>query len=301
LLCGLAVLAGGCVARSTQVTAPSATPGKYGTGVKFGTAAPTRQPGKTRTIVRTEPEDEATAVGPPPTYSRKVQIDQSSDKINDDGEPGANTHLYLNRKVPKLIVEIDAVRGWEPSPGALRMLRDRLTQIVDKPEGVVFLPTQVIPRTEPGDSQEPFYVKTEKKYRSRHSTRAAIVLYVLYADGDSGNVIGAAYSSSAIVMFKQTIVESAATPLVSAQSIENSVIVHEAGHILALVNIGYKSPRDHEDPEHDHHSKNENSVMYWAVDNVGVAALLGGRKAPPTVFDAADLADLRDLRDGKLK
>ena len=283
------------------MTAPSPSAGKYGAGLKFGSAPPSQpKRGTTRTIVRTEPQDEANAVGPAPTYHRSVQIDQSSDRIDDDAEVGANTHLYLNRKVPKLVVEIDAVRGWEPSAGALRLLRDRLTKIVDKPEGVQFLPTQIIPRTEPGEGDEPFYVRTEKKYRSHHSTRAAIVLYLLYVDGDSGSVLAAAYSSSAVVVFKQTIVESAATPLVTAQSIENAVLVHEAGHILALVNIGYTSPRKHEDPQHNHHSNNENSVMYWAVDNVGVAGLLGGRRAPPTEFDAADLADLRDLKDGKL-
>lgn len=302
MLCGLALLTGGCVARGTNVTAPESTGGKYGGGVKFGSTASPRPQATGRTIViHEDPEEESTDSGASaPTFRRQTQINQSSDRINDDGEVGANTHLYLNRKVPKLIVEIDAVRGWEPSPTSIRILRDRLTNVVDKPEGVVVLPTHVIPEAEPGDSRNPSYVKTEEKYRSRHSTRAAIVLYLLYLDGDSGSVLGVAHSSSSVVIFKQTIVEGAATPLVSAQSIENSVVVHEAGHILALVNIGYKSPRDHEDPDHSHHSNNESSVMYWAVDNVGVAGLLGGRRAPPTEFDAADLADLRDLRDGKL-
>ena len=135
---------------------------------------------------------------------------------------------------------------------------------------------------------------------NQNSTASAIVLYVLYADGSTGNTIGAAYSSSAFAVFKQAI-ESAATPLVTAEEIEDSVIVHEAGHVLALVNIGYKSPRDHEDPQHEGHSKNSKSVMYWAVDNVGVVGLLGGSTKPPTSFDADDLADLRDLRDGRLK
>jgi hypothetical protein len=40
--------------------------------------------------------------------------------------------------------------------------------------------------------------------------------------------------------------------------------------------------------------------MYWAVDNVGVASLLGGRTAPPTDFDADDKADLADVKLGRL-
>jgi hypothetical protein len=238
--------------------------------------------------------------GPAPSYG-PVHLQQLPEKIDDNGPVGANTHLYLNRKIPKLVVEVDAVKGYEPAPSALRILRDRLTRVVDKPGGVTFLATKVIPRTEDGDSQHSFMEKTEQRYRTHHSTPSAIVLYVLYSDGQMGGVIGAAYSSSAYVVFKQNIQDSAATPLVTAVDIENSVIVHEMGHVMALVNIGYQSPRNHEDPQHKGHSNNSKSVMYWAVDNVGVVGLLGGSRKPPTEFDANDLADLRDLRDGKLK
>jgi hypothetical protein len=222
-------------------------------------------------------------------------------KINDQGPVGSNTHLYLSRKIPKLVVEIDAVKGYEPATSALLILRDRLARVVDKPGGITVLPTRVIPKTEQSDPDHSVMENTEKKYRQHHSTASAIVLYILYSDGRSGNVIGAAYSSSAYVVFKQNIQDAAATPLVSAEDIEDSVIVHELGHVLALVNIGYHSPRDHEDPQHPGHSNDSKSVMYWAADNVGVVGLLGGSRKPPTEFDAADLADLRDLRDGKLK
>jgi len=66
------------------------------------------------------------------------------------------------------------------------------------------------------------------------------------------------------------------------------------------VNLGYHSPRPHEDPQHPGHSNDPNSVMYWAVDNVGVATLLGGHTAPPTDFDPDDRADLSDIRRGEL-
>jgi hypothetical protein len=291
-VCGLLVAS--CAARSNTVVAPQTQ--KYGSGVNLGKGATIAPRAATKSAARARPASHSGQSAP--TYA-PVAIVQSAQQIDDDGPVGANTRLYLSRKVGKLVVEIDAVRGYEPASSALSILRTRLGQIVDKPAGIQFLPTKIIPGTEDADANHSFMENTERKYRTHHSTPNAIVLYILYADGDTGSAIGAAYSSSAYAVFKQSI-ESAATPLVTAEEIEDSVIVHEMGHVMALVNIGYKSPRDHEDPQHQGHSKNPKSVMYWAVDNVGVVGLLGGSTRPPTAFDADDLADLRDLRDGKL-
>jgi len=293
LVCGLLIQ--GCAARSSTVVAPRTQ--KYGSGLGLPGATPAPAPRAagaktTHVAARSRPAQAA------PTYA-PVTLAQSPQQIDDDGPVGANARLYLNRKIPKLVVEIDAVRGYEPAPSAVRLLRARLGEIVDKPGGIQVLPTKIISGTQDADSQHSFMENTERKYRTHHSTASAIVLYVLYSDGDTGSAIGAAYSSSAYAVFKQSI-EGAATPLVTAEDIEDSVIVHEMGHVMALVNIGYTSPRDHEDPQHEGHSKNSKSVMYWAVDNVGVVGLLGGSRKPPTDFDSDDLADLRDLRDGKL-
>jgi len=290
---------GGCAARNSTVVTQQQS--KYGSGLKLGTGTAST-PRAVRTTTTTHAGSSnpyANTSGAAPTYG-PTHLQRLPANIDDNAEVGANTYLYLNRKIPKLIVEIDAVRNYEPAPSALSLLRTRLGEVVDKPGGIDFLPIKIIPHTENGDSNHSFMENTEKRYRTHHSTASAIVLYVLYADGDTGSAIGAAYSSSAYAVFKQAI-ESAATPLVSAEEIEDSVIVHEAGHVLALVNIGYQSPRNHEDPQHPGHSNNPKSVMYWAVDNVGVVGLLGGNMRPPTAFDANDLADLRDLRDGKLK
>jgi len=124
---------------------------------------------------------------------------------------------------------------------------------------------------------------------------------MLFVDGQpqQQGPIGIAYSSSTDVIFEQAI-RDAATPLVSAQEIEQAAMVHEVGHLLSLVNLTYHSPRPHEDPNHPGHSSDPNSVMYWAIDNVGVATLLGGHTQPPTGFDPDDLADLNDVKAGKL-
>ena len=72
------------------------------------------------------------------------------------------------------------------------------------------------------------------------------------------------------------------------------MLTHEIGHLLALVNIGYESAHDHEDPEHRGHSKSRGSVMYWQIEDKGLVALITG--GPATDFDDDDRDDLAFLR-----
>lgn len=64
------------------------------------------------------------------------------------------------------------------------------------------------------------------------------------------------------------------------------------------MNIGYGSPRDHEDPEHPNHTKHRDGVMYWAVESISVTNVLTG--GPPDDFHPDSRADLRDLKSGRI-
>ncbi len=228
---------------------------------------------------------------------------ESAGGVDDFARLGANTQLYLSSQIPKLVVEIDALRGYEPSESAVSLLRTRLASVVDKPGGIEILPVETF-----GGGRDRWteaeLLLVQRQNRDRWSDRNEIVLYILYVDGafaDDETSLGVSFNASMYAMFVEQIRGSAATPLVPARVIERAVLVHEMGHILALVNLGYESPRDREDPTHDGHSNNPDSVMYWAVDNVGVANLVGGRTSPPTQFDADDLADLEDLKRGRVR
>ncbi|MBV07095.1 MAG: hypothetical protein CMA55_02155 [Euryarchaeota archaeon] len=140
----------------------------------------------------------------------------------------------------------------------------------------------------------------EDRERTRHKEGDTFVVHLLYLNGeyaDNPDALGVAYRGSSIVIFKEQI-EDAAFLFVSAQDIEKAVLVHEYGHLVALVNIGYTSPHDHEDPDHPGHSTNDESVMYWAVESVDLGNQLAGE--PPNQFDSDDLDDLQRMREGTL-
>jgi hypothetical protein len=97
-------------------------------------------------------------------------------------------------------------------------------------------------------------------------------------------------------MFQETIREAAqGLPLVTApaSSIEKAVLVHELGHILGLVNNHLPMATPHEDTGHETHSTNQNSVMFWAVEQSDIVEFLQGRTEPPNQFDSDDIADMR--------
>jgi hypothetical protein len=219
----------------------------------------------------------------------------------DEADVGANAFLYLNARVPKLVIEVDAVEGFAPSDDALDLLRTRLAAVTDKPRGIVVTKTQTIPGQADGVWTEADLRASARRHRDRTSTASEATMYLQFVDGrfEQAGAFGVTYSASQAAMFVGHM-RDAATLVVGASSLQRATLIHEIGHLLSLVNLGYESPRAREDPEHPGHSSNPDSVMYWAVDNVGILRLLSGRAEPPTAFDDADLADLADVRKGAL-
>ena len=205
--------------------------------------------------------------------------------------------ILQSGKYSKLHIEIDYVSGYEPSSDALDLLRQRINEVTDK--NTVTISQNSFGSTDNSYSLEEI-LEIENSQRSKFKGGDEFVIHILYLNGefeDNDNALGIAYKGSSFVMFQEKI-EDAAFLFISAQDIEKAVLVHEYGHLLGLVNMGYTSPHDHEDPDHPHHSNNEESVMYWAIESQDFYNQLDGE--PPNNFDSYDLDDLNLMRQGKL-
>jgi hypothetical protein len=224
--------------------------------------------------------------------------------------PGARAGEYLHAQpYTSILVELDYVTGAEPEGGAISLFQQRLQEATGKSVEVVRTPGLE------GSGANHRYTgqelqSLEDRFRSQHSEGARAALYLMYLDGgferdtDDQKVLGAAYHGSSLAMFKGNLRAYAknGNPLDPSQlqkptigDLEGSVIVHEAGHVLGLVDIGTPMVTQHADAQHPGHSNNQESVMYWEVEQVSLLGSVLGQH-PPNDFDANDRADLQAAR-----
>lgn len=202
----------------------------------------------------------------------------------------------------EMVIEIDHAPGYNPESSTVSLLKQRLGQVCDKPDGIRIELNEI-------EFAESSTWTAEKVREVGHETMDAapqtsvLRWHVIMPQGkySDESVLGVAVDASTIALFPDSINDATSifNPRISAEDIENSVMVHEFGHLLGLVNLVYTSPANHEDSEHPGHSNNEDSVMYWAIESLTVDAWLNGDL--PTDFDQDDLDDLEGMKTGELE
>lgn len=232
--------------------------------------------------------------------------------------------ILTAERATKLVFEVDAVLGREPATGVLEQVADDLGALVttghlDKPGGVSFLLDEELPPL--GDSERVWTFAELDGLADAHRTlRLAAdtaVIHLVYVDGryegddDSSSVLGFAWQGDSIVMLKDNIEracrQGAAVQLLApalqetvCRRTERTVLLHEVGHLMGLVNNGAPMVTPHQDEEHGAHDVNEDCIMYWLNERStvvdAIAEEVGGDELP--TFDEACLADLKAVVDG---
>ena len=108
------------------------------------------------------------------------------------------------------------------------------------------------------------------------------------------SVLGVAVRGDVLAIFIDR-VRSTGGLVGDSAGVERAVMLHEAGHVLGLVDLYLDTGRA--DPENPGHSPNQESVMYWAVESTAIGQVFGA--TPPDKFDDADRADLARIKSGK--
>lgn len=206
-------------------------------------------------------------------------------------------------------MEIDYPSGYGPNAEAKQVLVDALRQVSGREASAIEVIEEAEIPVEPSKKYSVAEIRAlEDEHRDRRTAGDTAVLYILYLAGGSSDdegdsrVLGLAYRGTSIAIMKGNVKEASRSGLLSVRPeekcVERAVLVHEFGHAAGLVNIGAPMVRSHEDPEHQGHSANKGSVMYYAVENtVDLLALFtGGCSDIPYQFDNDDVADLTALR-----
>ena len=112
-------------------------------------------------------------------------------------------------------------------------------------------------------------------------------------DTDESVILGTAYRNTSFVMYEETLhsfSDSAFEP--NRKVLESTVILHEFGHLLGLVNVGTPLVEEHQDIENGAHCINENCLMYYQAENASkIGQFISGEDIP--TLDANCLEDLK--------
>jgi len=133
----------------------------------------------------------------------------------------------------------------------------------------------------------------EEQNRTVYNTDTMIGVYLLYTNGNftDDKVLGAAYRNTSMVLFGKKIHDnSGAVGQASRTKLEATVLEHEFGHLLGLVDLGSTMQTNHKDASHGNHCNNTDCLMYYAAETTDILGfLLTGNILP---FDANCISDM---------
>lgn len=224
----------------------------------------------------------------------------------DDSTPSTN-HISANdflsdKQYKQLVLEINYVENFRPTDEAINNLKSFIQERLHKPNGIKVLLVQV-----PSLGKDLYTVTDAKNIEANHrrvySSKNVVSAYYLFLDGsyymdsNQGKTLGIAYGNSSVVMFEKTIHQfSGGITQPKREVLETTVMNHEFGHLLGLVNNGTPMYNQHQDTKHGHHCNNENCLMYYTAETSDVVANLVSNNIPK--LDGNCLSDLK-INGGK--
>ncbi|MGM0634673.1 MAG: M12 family metallo-peptidase [Bacteroidota bacterium] len=180
----------------------------------------------------------------------------------------------------KLTLEIAYMEGFPLTDEALQEVTQFLEQHLHKSQGVAIIQTE-IPAEEAENYSTTDLVEIEENYRQVFPEENEISIWISVVDGYNENesVVGVAYRNLSTSLMGKTISENAGgfnQP--SKTSIEASILMHELGHLLGLVDVGTPMVEDH--AANGNHCDNEDCLMYFAVETTDFFSILFSTQIP---------------------
>ena len=189
-------------------------------------------------------------------------------------------------------IEVQYMTGYAPDAAALNHLQATLSAYLNKPSGITIVTKEISASSSTTLSID--QVRTiEEQNRTVFTTGDQLGVYFLYTNGNyvDNGVLGVAYRNTSMVLFGKKIHDnSGAIGQASRTKLEATVLEHEFGHILGLVDLGSTMQTNHRDASHGNHCNNSNCLMYYAAETTDILGFLITGNIPP--FDANCIADL---------
>ncbi|HET9744258.1 MAG TPA: M12 family metallo-peptidase [Chitinophagaceae bacterium] len=200
----------------------------------------------------------------------------NADDLHDKAVGFSANHLLSAGTYKSLKIEFQYMTGFAPDAAALNHLQSVLSAYLNKPSGITIV-TKEIPASSSTTLSIDQVRKVEEENRTVFTVGDQLGVYFLYTNGNftDNNVLGAAYRNTSMVLFGKKIHDnSGSLGQASRTKLEATVLEHEFGHILGLVDIGSPMQTNHKDAAHGNHCSNTNCLMYYASETTDILGLL---------------------------
>lgn len=203
---------------------------------------------------------------------------------DNNGNVGTSANSFLSDEYyNRLTVEILYMPGYSPTQSAVNNLRSFLIDHLNKPSGIEVL-TREIPSYGQGSYSLNDILSIESENRERYNANQTITASLIVLDGayaDNGQVLGIAYRNTSMAIFGGTIADnSGGLSQPTRTKLESTVMNHEFGHLLGLVNLGSDMVENHQDTDNEKHCDNSDCLMYYASETTEIASFLIGNNIP---------------------
>lgn len=223
-----------------------------------------------------------------------TKSDEKTGSYSNDRAVGASARdLLSNELYTSLMIEIQYMQGFKPDSAAIGHLASFLANRLNKPDGI-----QVVQQQIPASANDVLSAQDvsniEKQNRTVYTSGKQLGVYLLFTNTNytNANVLGIAYRNTSMCLFGKTIHNnSGGVGQPGRTKLEATVLEHEVGHILGLVNTGSSMQSPHQDTAHGAHCNNESCLMYYAAETTDMLGFLVTGNIPS--LDANCINDLK--------
>lgn len=181
--------------------------------------------------------------------------------------PGAAASTLVGSSGGRTLrVEVDHVDGRAPDGVALELLRQRLAERTDHARIEVVIDDVFAPT-----GRDLHTIDDLRALAFAHRDGHEGVIHVMYLDGAADpslgdHLLGVAFGATSLALFPDAISSAVGGPGLRALEVERWTLVHEAGHLLGLVNLGAPQVIVHESAWSRGHCDQPGCVMRFSAD-----------------------------------
>lgn len=174
--------------------------------------------------------------------------------------------LLQGESFTTLRVEIQYMEGFKPDLGAIVQLEKFLKKHLHKPGGITIVTKQIEAVASERLTREDV-LRIERENRQFYTYGDVLAVYFLFTNGEYVNpkILGEAYRNTSAVIYGKAIQQNTGkVGKPNRTKLESTILLHETGHLLGLVNKGSAAQSEHVDERHASHCSNKDCLMYWS-------------------------------------